>query len=248
MKTMLTLCLLLLIIAAPLAAQTSSHEVAEQANALYAAGDYEGAKDLYETLISNGVAQSAVYYNLGHAYLRLDDLGRGLLNYRRAHSLTPRDDEIRTALARARASRVDIEGDETFPTDSLAALTASLLTIHELNWLVLGLWVVFFGLGSIYVIQRSPVARGMLVAVGAVLLFTLMLWLSRLHSSSFRPPAVVLAPVTPVMSGPGEAYLQIYELHAAAEIHMLSEQGSWGHFALPSGQEGWIQLQAVEKV
>jgi hypothetical protein len=74
------------------------------------------------------------------------------------------------------------------------------------------------------------------------------LWFSRVYTSVFRPAAVVTAEVAPIMSGPGGNYLEIYQLHAAAELRMLEERGDWAHFVQPDGREGWIQVSNFEKV
>jgi uncharacterized protein YgiM (DUF1202 family) len=51
-----------------------------------------------------------------------------------------------------------------------------------------------------------------------------------------------------VMSGPGEKYLELFELHTAAEVTIVDTRGEWTRFHLPDGREGWIPNAAIERV
>ncbi|NJN94350.1 MAG: tetratricopeptide repeat protein [Anaerolineales bacterium] len=77
------------------------------ANEKYEAGDYAEASAIYEAILDSGLSHSSVYYNLGNAYFKQGDLGRAILNYRRAQSLDPRDGDIAVNLSIARAQTVD---------------------------------------------------------------------------------------------------------------------------------------------
>ena len=59
------------------------------ANSLAANGRYAEAAQAYQQLIDQGAADSAVYYNLGNAYMRLGNLGQAIVNYQRAAQLDP---------------------------------------------------------------------------------------------------------------------------------------------------------------
>ena len=251
MKVIASLALFLTLwLAGPGLAQDAPSEIARQAAAYYAQDDFDSARDQYEALIGQGVHDSAVYFNLGQTYLQLHDLGRALLNFRRAQRITPRDVALSEALARVRARRSEIQGDEIALPDSLAALTSGLLTIEEFNWLMQGLWAIEFAALGLFLMRpdwRSAL-RGPVLLLSVLLLAGFALWAGRQYSMSSRPAAVVIASEAPVMSGPGEDYLQIYVLHAAAELRILEARGDWLRFILPDEQEGWIRRTAVEKV
>ena len=69
-----------------------------RANADYAAGKFSNAVAGYESLIKEGQWNSSVFYDLGNAYFREDDLGRAILNYERALALDPAQPEARANL------------------------------------------------------------------------------------------------------------------------------------------------------
>ena len=64
-------------------------------NEAYREGDFEKAIAHYEQLITDGVRNGRVHYNLGNAYFKNEQLGPALLNYYRAEKLMPGDDDIR---------------------------------------------------------------------------------------------------------------------------------------------------------
>jgi len=238
-----------LVLALSVAASAQS-SVAERATTAYQSGDYETARSLYESLVSSGVQNGAVYFNLGNTYYELGDLGHALLNYRRAHNLIPRDPDLGTNMALVRARRLDVQGDETGIVESLAVLTAGVLTLTELGWIVFGIWTLWFALLSIAILSRrwrEPL-RALLVVLGAVTFVGVLLLGSRLYVQSISPPAVVVGSEIHAMSGPGQDYLELFRLHEAAELRLLETNGDWARIALPDGRQGWVPRQALEVI
>ncbi|MBP2681726.1 MAG: hypothetical protein H6Q78_1589, partial [Candidatus Krumholzibacteriota bacterium] len=78
-----------------------------EGNALYEAGDYESAIDRYTSVVKAGVADKDLYYNLANAYYKIDDLGRAVLFYERAHRVAPRDRDVRENLGLVRSQLRD---------------------------------------------------------------------------------------------------------------------------------------------
>lgn len=243
---------ILIALALPLSifAQQTAAEAVAAAEAAYNAGDYATAIDLYEKLIRAGVTGAEIDYNLGSAYFQAADLGRALLHFRRAQEIVPRDGEVNRGLALVRALRVDIQGDDTSLIDNLAAFTAGSLTPSELGWLTFMGWLVWCILLLLWIV-RKPWRRRLrwaLAAWGVVVIFGVVLFLGRLYVEAGRPSAVVTAFLTPVMSGPGEDYIEIFDLYSAAEMRLMETNGEWARVLLPDGRQGWVELSAIELV
>lgn len=233
-----------------ISAQPDPVSVAEEAFALYEQGQYQAAAELYEVVVTAGVEDPAIFINLAHAYYAQADLGRALVNYRRAQVLTPRDASLSRALAQVRSQRRDIQGEELAPLDGLTALTVGVLRMDEL-FVVVGLaWAAFFVLLAVYWVQPQwrEVLRVVLLISGVLLVFGLLLLGSRWYSTTLRPPGVVVAEIVTIKSGPGDNYLDIYRLYAAAELRVLEDRGEWLRFVLPDERQGWIRRGAVAMV
>ena len=78
----------------------------ENADSAYAQGQYQQAIKDYEELLKHGVS-AELYYNLGNAYYRTEDITRAVLNYERALLLSPGDRDIRFNLQMARSKTID---------------------------------------------------------------------------------------------------------------------------------------------
>ena len=225
-----------------------------RANRLYEAGDFAAAAEAYQSLIDGGLRNSLLYYNLGNAWFKQGDLGRAILNYRRAARLAPRDPDIRANLSLARAQTADaIKADGRAPLQELVTLAQTWLTLNETALLALGLW---FALAALVIVRSHlPPGRGrallqiLLPATAFLFLAALLALGSRLYDERSRPAAVVIAPEVNVTSGPGEQYITEFTLHSGAEVRLIERRDYWVRLVLPGGQlQGWVPADAVEAV
>jgi hypothetical protein len=231
-------------------AQSDDVALVQQANAAYLDGDYETAQVLYEQVIADGVRDPGVFFNLGSAYYQAGDLGRALVNYRIVQQYWPRDADLSRHLALVRAERLDLLGEETGFLEGLATLTTGVLSVSELSLLVGILWTATFFLIALLAFQPRlrERLRVWLVILVMITLFGLLLLGSRLHVDAFLQQGVVVQAVAQVRSGPGEQYLELYQLHSAAELHIWDAQNGWFRFTLPDGRLGWLPSQSIELI
>ncbi|MCR4319495.1 MAG: hypothetical protein NUV74_04045, partial [Candidatus Brocadiaceae bacterium] len=67
------------------------------------------AASQYETILTHGFEHGQIYYNLGNTYYRKGELGRAILNYRKAQRLIPRNADLNANLRLAKNSTEDKE-------------------------------------------------------------------------------------------------------------------------------------------
>jgi tetratricopeptide (TPR) repeat protein len=243
----LACALVVLSLVRPMFAQEN---IADQAATAYERRAYDTAIRLYEALLVSGAQDGSIFYNLGTAYYQSGDLAKALINYRRAQNLIPRDGDLNTVIALVRARRLDVQGDETGLIEGLSALTSSFLTISELAWISFILWALWFAMLSAAILRSRlrEMLRAPVLIFGVLALAGLMLLGSRLFATVRTPPAVVVESTVQAMSGPGEEFLGIFQLHEAAELHVLESSGDWIRFSLPDGRQGWIPRESIEVV
>ncbi len=230
--------------------QASFADAIAQAEAAYLRGDYGEAIQIYESLSQAGLHDGALYFDLGSAYYQSGDMGRALFNFRRAQQFMPRDAALNDHIALIRALRVDIQGEETSILAGIAALTGSVMTVNELIWLLWFFWIMGCGLLAAQFmrpqwrdrLRTHVIFCGVLFGIGSVLLG------GRLVFDSVRPSAVLIEDNAAVMSGPGEQYLDLFEIHAAAELRIVKFQGDWAWIELPDGRQGWIPLTTFSRL
>jgi tetratricopeptide (TPR) repeat protein len=228
----------------------AQENIAEQAAAAYQREEYDAAIRLYESVLASGAEDGTVFYNLGAAYYQSGDLAKALINFRRAQNFIPRDNDLITNISLIRAQRLDVQGDETGFFESLSGLTSGFLSVTELSWIALVVWALWFALLSAAILQGRlrEMLRGPLLIVGVLALAGLLLLGSRVYVTTNIPSAVVVEPTVSVMSGPSADFLEVFQLHNAAEVHLLEKNGDWIRFSLPDGRQGWIPGEAIETV
>jgi uncharacterized protein YgiM (DUF1202 family) len=232
-------------------AQTASGTQMVNANRLYEDSRFAEATAHYQDLVDAGVQDGRLYYNLGGAYFKAGDLGRAILNYRRAQRLLPRDGDVATNLELARAQtldRIEVENEGAI-VESVRRLI-SWTTLDEAAAAALVLWISLCGLGigAILCIQRRRTLL-YLAGVAAILLFLGILSIGiRLLDERGPPPAVVVAAEVTVRSGPGDDYLTEFALHAGAEVRLVERRGDWVRIALPGDLQGWVPDETVTEL
>jgi hypothetical protein len=229
-------------------------EAISVANQLFTAGNYAEAAQIYEQLLSRGVADSSLYYNLGSAYFVQGDLGRAILNYQRAARLDPRDPDIKANLAIARAqSGYDYSSEPINPIQSLSEFTSSWLTLNEtavsalVFWFILGFMVLVYRQvqpGKI----RSLLQYGMILAAFLFVVAGISFG-TRLYVEQTTPEAVIVADVVTLNSDPGEEFSTELQLFSGTEVKLLDTQGSWAHLTSSNDViSGWIPISTTETV
>lgn len=224
------------------------------ANVLAANGRTSEAIRAYENLVSQGVDDPALYFNLGNAYYQNGELGQAILNYRRAEQLAPRDVDIQhnLALARAQATGQLPQTPDTFVTIFLADM-AGWLTLNETAVLSLLLWTLLCV--AVFVVRRLGHGRKRTLLKYSLLPLALLFLLSaftlgsRLQTANTLKEAVIVVQVADVYAGPGEQYGSDFQLHGGAEVALFQTRGDWAQIGAPgAAMRGWVNSGAITAV
>jgi len=244
-----------------------------EGNALYEAGDYESAIDRYTSVVKAGVADKDLYYNLANAYYKIDDLGRAVLFYERAHRVAPRDRDVRENLGLVRSQLRDkqfvreqnrVTRTLVWPHNNLSARQmVSLASICYLLLCLLG--IVFVFRDSVWVSTAyrwlSLVSPGRLAGLGkaqdllAAIAVVFLLFVStgisgytKVAREKERRVAVVLEEEVPVYSGPTDETTLQFKVHEGTVLGVREERRGWVRIALPGGLSGWVPASSIERV
>lgn len=219
----------------------------------YEAGDYTDAAQLYESIVDSGIKSGTVYYNLGNAYFRAGDLGRAILNYRRAQRLMPRDVELRENLDYARTLAIDEAKKTVVPTFHGRWLEhAKRYSPNEIMLAVSALYIaamVMFcaaifadGAGVKKFFRRGGALLLLLsVSVGATLGYIV-------YERRSSPPAIITAERVEVRAGPGAEFSTVFVLHTGAEAIVRRARDGWIKIEFPSVGRGWLRDSDIEKI
>jgi len=214
----------------------------EQANKLYEQGKFGEAAALYERILHGDQTSAALHFNLGNALFKSGQMGRAILNYRRAEQLAPRDPDIRANLQFARRTA---GGEAAQPARWRRWI--SLLTLNEWTVMMSGALWLWFGLLTVRQLwpgfQRS--LRGFTAAAGlGAGLLGICLGLA-LYDRLQINWVVVVAPEAVVRYGPLQESPRHYTVRDGAELIVTDRQNDWLEVVDSTGRKGWLQRDQV---
>jgi len=209
------------------------------ANDALAKNDFASAEAGYRAILAAGVQDADVYYNLGNVLYREDEMAGAILAWRRSALLAPRDPDAQANLDYARRHIRDHL--DVVPTVPWFAPWQVALTGDEGAWVggvALGL-----ALGALALRRRFPHVPlvGIGVALGA---FGAVAGLGGLAQLAVPPSAVVLAGAVTATSDLGGG-VQLFTLHAGAEVETEQESSGKVLIRLPDGRRGWVAADTV---
>jgi tetratricopeptide (TPR) repeat protein len=206
---------------------------------------YDKAILLYEKIIDQGgVRNAGLYYNLANAYLLKEDLGRAILNYRRAEKLDASDLNIKKNLSFARSRRAD-----RVETSTQRRVLETLFFWHydfSLRTKAL-LACLFFGILCAVLALIVWRGRGSATTVAAVLSGVLFLCLltslvvQARQEAGTRYGVITVAEVV-ARQGDGPNYPPSFKdpLHTGLEFELVEHRPGWLHIELADGTDAWI--------
>ncbi len=227
---------LLLLAARPEAAERPS--LFEEANRYYEQGNYTEAINHYEGLVKAGRNSAAVFFNLGNACFKQGELGRALLNYRKAEAIAPRDPDIQANL---RFTRERVSGTLSVRTGPVHRVL-SYFTLNELATVAgvfLWIWAAIFCATRLRP-GLKPSLRTPQLVLGILLASTLCLIVAAGLAKRSRTVIVTSRQAT-VHLGPLPESQSAFVATDGTELRLLESRPDWLQVSDRSGRAGWIR-------
>jgi hypothetical protein len=214
---------------------------------------YEKAILNYEKIISDGrIKNPKLYYNLANAYFLKEDIGRAILNYRRAESLDKADTNIQKNLAFARSRRID-----KVPVKPEKRILETLFFWHydfsiKTKFLIMCIFFALLCISGIVMLWRGRSAG--LFAAAVICSILTVCFLSSVvveaHSRVNTISGVITAGQVVARQGDGPNYPASFRdpLHAGTEFKLLERRPGWFHIKLSDDSDGWTPDNAADLI
>ena len=219
----------------------------------YGNGNYVQAIKDYEELLKKG-GSTELYYNLGNAYYRTDNITRAVINYERALLLSPGDKDIRFNLQMARSKTID----KITPESEMFFVTwyHSLVNLMSVDgWaktaiislmLALVLLLVYLFVDAMFL--RKVGFFGAIILLVLFLCSNLFAWQQKQELVN-RRGAVVTATSAPVMKTPVANGTEQFVIHEGTRVDITDDtMRDWKGIRLADGKDGWIETSKIEKI
>lgn len=241
---------LMILMLMPLSANAITKQNADDE---YAKGNYQQAIKDYQEILKAGVS-SEIYYNLGNAYYRTDNITQALLAYERALQLSPGDNDIRFNLQYARSKTID----KITPETEMFFVTwyNSLVNFTSVDrWAKTAIVSIVMALLLILVFLFAPQMWARKSGFYGSAVFLLLFAFANLfafqqkHELETKQGAIVIAPTVNVKKTPAASGTDVFVIHEGTRVD-ITDRGmkQWRGVKLADGREGWLKTSQIEEI
>ena len=213
----------------------------DQAQAAYDSGRYAEAVQIYQNMLSNGVDNAEVYYNLANASFRDGDLPQAVWNYRKAWYSAPRDPDIRDNLHYALNAAGAVESQyPPFRRVLMSFSSGEWIRIAAGSYVVLSIFIL---LAMLIRGARAVLARLCLLPLGVLVIALGGWWTWRALRN--QPEGVIATSGITALYGPVAGTMPHYKLPAGALVRQSgTDPKGWVEIEY-DGKKGWINQSGI---
>jgi tetratricopeptide (TPR) repeat protein len=219
-------------------------ETFTKAQAAYDDGRYAEASLLYEELLSNGVSNVEIQYNLANAYFKNSDLPQAVWHYRKAWYTAPRDPDIRANMHFALNAAGAAE-----PAPSFIEKIFSVLSQNEWIQAAIAAYVVFtllLILGMLIRPAKRMMVKLSLIPAALILISAGGWW--HWQQLKVQPESVVIKSGSTALFGPVEGSTAHYKVPLAAIVRQRSADSKGWIEIEYDGKNGWLRDECIQRV
>jgi tetratricopeptide (TPR) repeat protein len=221
-----------------------------KATTAYNQGKYDDAISYYEEILEGGEHSAAVYFNLGNAHYKKNQIAPSIYYYEKALLLKPDDPEIQNNLRFAR--NMTLDAITPLPQPDLQRYYKELLFALSMDgWAYAGILfvLIFVGAYLLFLASNTPNKKriGLISSLVSLMLAVVCTALAYLQYQDYRndQPAIIFASEIPVRSEPNERSTPAFLLHEGSRVQVLDSLDQWRKIELADGQNGWIPSDSM---
>lgn len=225
----------------------------EKGKDFYKAEKFQDAINSWSQIVDNGEHSADLYYNLGNAHYKLNNVGPSIYYYEKALLLDPNDSDVKNNLAFAKNATIDVV--EPLPKTFFAQWYDNVSGIFTYDgWALLAvlfaMLFVFLFLG--YYFSFSEKRKRLLFTSSIVsvilLLASLTIAFMTFNDCEADRPAIIFAESTEIRSEPNMGSETAFTLHEGTKVQVIANDGDWLRIQLIDGKDGWIPSDDLKQL
>lgn len=225
----------------------------EDANNYYNEGKYQEAVDNYLNILETGQHSAALYYNLGNAYYKINQIAPSIYYYEKALQLSPHDADIKNNLAFA--ENMTIDAVETIPQTAMSKLAENIIGKFSYHtWAIASIvLMILFAAGflayyfSVYQHKKRLFFVMCIIALALCILSFISAQYQYNYNKTQRP-AIIFEQEISVMSEPNDRSEAVFLLHEGTKVNVQEELGTWKKIRLADGKIGWLPAESLKEI
>ena len=233
--------------------QSQVEVVFDEGNALYNQGNYTEAIEKYTSIINNGFESAELYYNLGNAYYKINDIANSIFYFEKSLLLDPNNNETKNNLSFSQ--NMTIDRIETVPVNQVSKFISKYTNVFDYNtWLLISIIFEFLSLivFSLYLFNKNSDTKKRFFSIGSIFLFFFIIFLILgINSKSEyekNNPAILFENRISFKSEPNERSEDLFLLNEGTKVNVLEKLNEWSLVELSNGSKGWILSSTFQTI
>ena len=225
----------------------------DKATTLYQKGDYTQAAAVYSSILKSGKESSALYYNLGNTYYKLNNVPESIYYYEKALQLDPENADAKNNLIFANQMKVD--AITPLPKTWVRQLSDGIVGLFSAHtWAVLSIIGVFtFVLSFLlyYFVERTALKRTFFSLMLVFLFFAIGSYTLAhfCHKQVSQTQYAILFDKTVRVFSDANAYSsEVMQLHEGTKVEIIEDAKDWVKIRLVNGKTGWTKVNSLRKL
>ena len=222
-------------------------------NQLYTSAKFGKAVKTYEAVLANGFESFELYYNLGNALYKSNNITFAILNYERALKLSPNNEDALFNLEMAKKQVVD--NIDLLPEPGFIRWWHELINSRQADsWGIQSMFSFFLFLLLIALFLFAATMRNKQLTFWFAVIALAYSLLTFSFGSSQRSKLVnhnsgVITERSIRMKGsPSETGTELFILHEGLSVQITDKLGEWIEIRLADGNKGWLQIESIEPI
>ena len=223
-----------------------------EANNLYNDSKYEQSIQVYLQILDSGVHSPELYFNIGNAYYRLNDIANSILYYEKSLKLDSSDNEVVNNLNMVKNALIDDIAvvPPSFIDEQLNKIS-NLLDYSLWGIVLILLSFIFLLFFIIYFFSIKPIIKrtAFTSLFFIIIMIALTAWISinTYEKNHLEKYAIIFSTKIEIKADPNERSENLLTLHLGTKVRIIDNfKDEWVKIKLVNGQEGWIKNNQIK--
>ncbi len=223
------------------------------ANNAYNNSLYDSALNTYNQVLNTGVESGELYYNMGNAYFKNNDIASAILYYEKAKKLLPVDDDVIYNLNIANSMIVD-------KIEKVPELFYHRWWNFFYNVLGADAWAIFSLISfafltvtvGLFIISKKRGNRKLSFYIGVLFLIititSTVLASQKYYYNIERNEAIVFTSSITVKSSPTQNAVDLFVIHEGTKVIIIDRIDNWAEIKIQNGSVGWLPEKSIREI
>lgn len=218
----------------------------KEGNKAYSDGKYEDAILQYSKILENNFESGELYFNLGNAYYKLNEIGKAIYYYEKAQKFLEGDEALNQNLSIAQLKIIDkIEPiPRLFIWDWIDNFIR-ILSIENWGWISLLLFLLTAIVFSLYILFVKGIFFRFSWIFMIFFTIAIVIFVGRIYLFESNEFGIIFEKKIAVVSEPNLGASEVFILHEGTKVKVNEKRADWYEISLADGKTGWCKANSI---